>query len=221
MKNVFKFFGIIAIVAIIGFSLTACGDDGGGSKDPASTMVKWEQGGTNYELVYTGLSSGTSTYILSVGNDGFNVGTVTIDGKTYKFVPSSEVHSSSSTFTIDIDNTTKEVTTTAATIPVTGGNSSSTSLSAGTTNATITDNASGTAAGTNPFAGNWEDDGVKVSVSKNLTWSATAQGYKGNGSYAYIGNNAIVYDSDGSLFGYANIVSGVMKVTGGYNFVKK
>jgi len=33
MKNAIKLFGIIAIVAVIGFSFTACGDDGGGGKD--------------------------------------------------------------------------------------------------------------------------------------------------------------------------------------------
>jgi len=30
MKNLFKLLGIIAIVAVIGFSMIACGDDGGG-----------------------------------------------------------------------------------------------------------------------------------------------------------------------------------------------
>ena len=32
MKNLFKLFGIIALVAVIGLTMTACGDDDGGSK---------------------------------------------------------------------------------------------------------------------------------------------------------------------------------------------
>jgi predicted small lipoprotein YifL len=29
MKNFYKFFGIIALAALIGFSMAACGDEGG------------------------------------------------------------------------------------------------------------------------------------------------------------------------------------------------
>jgi len=226
MKNLVKMFGFIAFVAVIGFSMAACKDDGGdgGSSDPASTKVTWTQDSKDYELVYTELSSSKSTYILSVGTDGYSVGAVTISGTTYSFATDPKVYSSSYTFTMNIDNSTNKVTTTSAQ-PIKLINSSGTTSDASlpVTNATakITDNTGGT--GTNPFVGYWKDNPVEVSVSSNLTWSATAPGYKGSGSYAYINNSAIIYDSNGSFFGYANIVSGKMEAmtfNGNYSFTK-
>ena len=45
MKNAIKLFGIIALVAVIGFSMVACGDDdddgGGGGLVPAELQGRW------------------------------------------------------------------------------------------------------------------------------------------------------------------------------------
>jgi len=228
MRNLGKMLGIIALSAVIGFSMAACqadDDDDGGSKDPASKKVTWTQGTTDYKLVYTEMSSSKSTYILSVGTDGYNVGVVTISGTAYSFAPDSTVHSSGqSSFTMTI--TAEKVTTTAAQpikLITTSGSSSDASLPVTDAAATITDNTGGK--NTNPFPGSWTGEGVSVSVSKNLTWSASAQGYKNNGSYANIEDSAIIYDSKGKFFGYANMVAGKMETLtydgGDITFTKK
>jgi len=56
MKNVFKFLGIIALVAVIGFSMAACGgdDDGGGGG-----------GGGGGGLTITGLSAYNGKYVFA------------------------------------------------------------------------------------------------------------------------------------------------------------
>jgi len=52
MKNVLKVLGIIALVAVIGFSMVSCGDDdsGGGGKVPTELVGKWysDSGKTNF-----------------------------------------------------------------------------------------------------------------------------------------------------------------------------
>ncbi|WP_461256300.1 InlB B-repeat-containing protein [Treponema sp. R80B11-R83G3] len=73
MKNVFRFLGVIALVAVIGFSIVACGDGGGGGGDNPVTG-----GGTVYfgttltitnEQVYTMNDQGnTVTYTPYTGN---------------------------------------------------------------------------------------------------------------------------------------------------------
>ena len=50
MKNVFKFFGIIAIVAVIGFSMAACKhDDDGGGKELSGTVTVGTAGTISFE----------------------------------------------------------------------------------------------------------------------------------------------------------------------------
>jgi len=86
-KNLFKIFGIIAIAAIIGFSMTACDDDGGGD-DPRTVTYKGEDSdGDTYTLVITEkngrYTAGTGdSYKLtskekSSGKDYVSEGTVT------------------------------------------------------------------------------------------------------------------------------------------------
>jgi len=52
MKNFFKIFGIVAIVVIIGFSITACGGGGGGN-DPDTVTYTGAKDGTTYTLKIT------------------------------------------------------------------------------------------------------------------------------------------------------------------------
>ena len=63
MKNKLKFFGIIVIAAIIGFSLTACGE-GKGDDDWAKLVGewRWEQGSHNIKLVFNPNKIGTFGY---------------------------------------------------------------------------------------------------------------------------------------------------------------
>jgi len=71
MKNLFKVFGIIAIVAIIGFSMVACGDDGGGGGEGGGLAgTRWQgtnEGlapGQNYSLRFT--ASKYSAHIMDI-----------------------------------------------------------------------------------------------------------------------------------------------------------
>jgi hypothetical protein len=52
MKNLVKLFGIIALVAVIGLSFVACGDDdgGGGGNEPTSTVYESTDGENDYKL---------------------------------------------------------------------------------------------------------------------------------------------------------------------------
>jgi len=63
MKNLFKVLGIIALVAIIGFSLTACGDDGSDGGNPTT-------GGGSGTFTVTGIpSQHNGKYALFMGGD--------------------------------------------------------------------------------------------------------------------------------------------------------
>jgi len=72
MKNIFKLFGIITLVAVIGLSMTACGDDDGGGKTPKV----WTLATTNpftatddiYSIFYGG-ASGSEKFIAG-GREG-------------------------------------------------------------------------------------------------------------------------------------------------------
>ena len=85
MKNVFKLFGIIALVAVIGFSMAACdNDNGGGNSNPLiGTWSYFDQGqivesitltATTYEwkdVSYGGLATyEKGTYTGVTGNNG-------------------------------------------------------------------------------------------------------------------------------------------------------
>jgi len=58
MKNTIKFLGIIALVAIVGFSMAACKDDSG-DKDPP-IIGSW---GNNSQQVWTFNNNGTATFV--------------------------------------------------------------------------------------------------------------------------------------------------------------
>jgi hypothetical protein len=71
MKDTIKFFGIIAFVAVFGFSMAACGgDDNGGNDGPASLGEDPTLSGKVYVLVYD--DKGTAVYT------GYNKGKLTV-----------------------------------------------------------------------------------------------------------------------------------------------
>jgi len=60
MKNLYKMIGIIALVAVIGFSMTACGGGGGGGK-PASPPSD-----PSDFVTYTGVDSDDNMFVLKI-----------------------------------------------------------------------------------------------------------------------------------------------------------
>ena len=79
MKNTIKFLGIIALVAIVGFSMAACKDDDDGVKAPP-IVGSW---GNNSQQVWTFNSNGSATFV----SPGIDVPTTinytySIDGTT-------------------------------------------------------------------------------------------------------------------------------------------
>jgi len=76
MKNLIKVFGFIAILAIIGFSFTSCGDDdGGGSGGDKKADLKGEwikDGGTNNEKIdYEGRGGYNDPLYFRTGSSGY------------------------------------------------------------------------------------------------------------------------------------------------------
>jgi hypothetical protein len=70
MKNIVKLFGIVALAAVIGFSMTACDDGGGGDGgDPGSKGV---QAPANLRGKWTGVSN----FYIEFNGDKFNYHTV-------------------------------------------------------------------------------------------------------------------------------------------------
>jgi hypothetical protein len=78
MKNLFRLFGIIALVAVIGFSMVACKDDPAdpaGGNALAGTTWRANFEGDNYSLTFS--SGSTFTMVSSEGTVG---GTYSISG---------------------------------------------------------------------------------------------------------------------------------------------
>jgi|GEM_PF-1851550 len=68
MKNKLKLLGIIAAVAAIGFSMTSCGDNGGGGRGvPAGLLGVWERTGVSFEIA---LDSGMYGGVGLFGEEG-------------------------------------------------------------------------------------------------------------------------------------------------------
>jgi len=82
MKRTFKALGIIAIVAIIGFSMAACGgdDDGGGGNNGGNNTGSGKQlSGTYYNGLESVTFSGNNFTYYAAGIEGAR-GTYTVNG---------------------------------------------------------------------------------------------------------------------------------------------
>jgi hypothetical protein len=225
-KKQSSFAGIAAAAVIITtlaltLSLTACpepvsnnsnGGDEGPLPTPAAKRITWttDGGSKSYELAITEISSSKSTYVLSytASPTTYNVGTVTISGNTYTFTADSTVMQGSNSFTLTIDGTTLS-TSGAQTIKLINDDrtpASPSSIAPTFTSITVTINVITGGGETNNFVGTWRGSNVKAFVYPNLTRRATASdGYRNDGTYAFIGNRALIIDSRGMLFGYASV----------------
>jgi len=112
MKNIVKLFGIIALVAIIGFSMAACGgdDDGGGGGGDKKADLKgvWvKDGGTNNETIdYEGRGGSNDPLYFRTGSAGgaqYYGQLVSYDGTTVKVGDSHSAYTPI-TFTAKIAN---------------------------------------------------------------------------------------------------------------------
>jgi len=92
MKNFFKLFGLIALIAVIGISITACGD-------PAGSIVgSW---GNTSQQVWTFNSNGTATFVTP----GIDVPTTinftySIDGNEITTINTANSYSNTYVFSI-------------------------------------------------------------------------------------------------------------------------
>ena len=77
MKNVLKLFGIIALAAVIGFSMAACdnGDNGGGDGNDGSLNGTWTH--EDMTLIVLG-----SNYTSTWGGENYGKGTVSYNSST-------------------------------------------------------------------------------------------------------------------------------------------
>jgi len=118
MKNTFKFLGIIALVAVIGFTMAACGGGDGGNTTPdddptSETYTSYDSEGTKYELEITKDPNRAAafkphegdTYVLTITPKG---GTPKTSTGTVKAVNGNDItlENINGIFTVTIDGKT-------------------------------------------------------------------------------------------------------------------
>jgi hypothetical protein len=78
MKNVFKILGVIALVAVIGFSMVSCGDDDNKGGDALNWNGEYQTYGTTNKTIVD-LAAKTITGAYDVKNGTWNSSTVISD----------------------------------------------------------------------------------------------------------------------------------------------
>jgi len=110
MKNVFKVLGIIALVAVIGFSMAACGGDddggGGGNTGPSALHATWTNTYNSATYTMTFKADGTfssqgTTYPAPDGNYPY-----TVSGNTITILDENKDTGIKFTFSISADGNT-------------------------------------------------------------------------------------------------------------------
>jgi hypothetical protein len=96
MKSFFKIFGIIALVAVIGFSFAACGDDGGGESNQFVGSWSGYDTGGDYMIMTATSSTWTATWPGVEGWGPFS-GTYTYSGNTATLYISGEGYAGTAT----------------------------------------------------------------------------------------------------------------------------
>jgi hypothetical protein len=93
MKNLIKVFGIIALAAVIGFSMAACGDVDGGGGLPAPTGLKATVNSTTLTISWNAVA-GAAGYNLYIGSSSTKYeDPVDMEGETATSVPLSDLPS--------------------------------------------------------------------------------------------------------------------------------
>jgi len=189
MKNVFKVLGVIALVAIIGFTMTACGGGSGGDDD---------------DFVGTWISSGGQTLTCANGKTW----TARFGSNSYKGTYDFNADTGLATFTITFNSGSGGL----------GSPGSSFTATIGESRESITITASGGTTYTlnqdeNPFIGTWKNSEVTVKCTAT-TWEAKAPSlsYSDNGQYAFSGSTAYFISNDGSDWGTATVSDNTMTV---------
>jgi len=83
MKNLFKLLGIIALVAVIGFSMAACSDDDGGGEDSNPFIGTWRSS-NGYVMVFA-----ASTFTITSASGSVESGSYTWSGNSATMTVSS------------------------------------------------------------------------------------------------------------------------------------
>jgi len=170
MKNVFKLFGIIALAAVIGFSMAACGDGSGGDLDLSGNItVNPTTAAVGTELTAT--YSGSETVNYQWKKDSTNVGT-----NSDKYTPTE-----AGSYTVTVSAAGFKSKTSAA-VTVTGGNSGTPDLTGNitispSTNVNINTELTATYSGSETVNFQWKKSGTDVGTNSNKFTPTTAGSY--------------------------------------------
>jgi len=188
MKNTIKVFGIIALVAIIGFSFIACdngnGDDNGGKGvAPTITTASLPNGTVGTAYSQTLAATGDTPITWSLESGTLPTGLTLATSGTISGTPST---ANTFTFTVKATNNAGSIT-----------KSLSITIASGS-------------GGTNPFIGKWNMntvDGVSI-ICTDSTWTLSSS----SGTYTYNGNTATFIQTNGATYGTATISGNTMTI---------
>ena len=218
MKNLYKLFGVIALVAVIGFTMTACPNDDGGGPQKV-TYVSVDSNGNRYTLEINE-SGGRSARSAAQPGDDY---TLTVEYSTVvgggnlnmKFEKSGKVGSAqpgeaSVLITITINGETVTITLVGDKMTVINGKI------VDDDGQEIADNPGNVMpvviGGSNPFVGTWVGDGIMIECTDS-TWKTTIPGYGiMEGTYIRNGNTATFVQTGGDIFGTASVSGDTMTV---------
>jgi len=213
MKNTIKLIGVIAFLAIIGFSFTACGGSDDDKNNGGGDGVDNSNGDTSW-------SNGTwdkAPFQLVINGNNFTIKNNAVD--LYKGTISFTGNESAGSFVITVSHIwgdgqwnvstglTDNGTYTKSNNTLTLIGMSQPALAAGNGAWTKTD--SGSTGGGNPFIGTWTGNGMTL-VCTDSTWSNNNY----SGTYTHSGNSAIFTEttivSSGLRFGTATVSGNTM-----------
>ena len=175
MKNVFKLFGIIALAAVIGFSMVSCddgsGDDGGGGDPNLSGNITVNPTTAAVGTELTATYSGSETVNYQWKKDSTNVGT-----NSDKYTPTE-----AGSYTVTVSAAGFKSKTSAA-VTVTGGSSGTPDLTGNitispSTNVNINTELTATYSGSETVNFQWKKGGTNVGTNSNKFTPTTAGTY--------------------------------------------
>ena len=193
-----RLLAIIAIVAVIGFSMTACelpdDEDNNSAPTPQTVTYSGTANGETYTLIITENTNGRYTakngdsYVLTVGTKK-STGTVTVNGSTLTLAPSS---SGASAFTVTVSSS--GITAMSGTITFDDGATQEAP-------ATVTPTPPPTTG--NPLEGTWlEEGGTTMTIAGNtITITSADEELFGSGTFTVNNNTITVNFTEGEEAG--------------------